>query len=84
MQTLARARAVENQAYVAVCNRIGVSKSGLDFGGSSGIWSPDGASLTPALDEAGVIAAEVDLNEVERWRRELPILQSRVRHVDYE
>lgn len=41
----APARAMENQCFVAVANRIG-AEGGFEFFGESGVWGPDGRRLT--------------------------------------
>ncbi len=46
-ETLLRARAVENQCYVAGINCIG-SVGGIDYFGGSGICNPDGALSAPS------------------------------------
>lgn len=74
MVAIARARAIENQAYVAVCNRIGISKKGLDFGGESGIWAPDGTQLANAKDRECVVVTEIKREMVHKTRKELPFL----------
>jgi len=83
MVALAQARAIENQAYVALCNRIGPSQEGLDFGGQSGIWTPDGTPLATGGDEETVISATIDLGTVTHLREAFPVLNSRIKNVDY-
>lgn len=75
MVVLAQARAIENQSYVALCNRIGTAQNGLHFGGRSGIWGPDGTLLADAGDKEGIITAEIDLDHVKKYRQEFPVLQ---------
>ena len=82
MVTLAQARAIEDQAYVALCNRIGSSPAGIDFGGHSGIWAPDGAQLADGMTHESIISADLDLRKVETIRTTMPVLQSRVPAVD--
>jgi predicted amidohydrolase len=61
LRILAKARAVENHAYVALCNRVGVAKDGTEFSGGSAIISPDGSILADAADQAdAIISAEID------------------------
>jgi len=45
--TYAPARAMENQCFVAVCNRVG-TEGGFEFFGESGVWGPDGGRLAAA------------------------------------
>lgn len=71
--TLLQARAIENQCYVAGVNRCG-SDPQLRFSGRSIIVSPKGEILADAADGEGVISAEVSLDELKAYRKELPFL----------
>ena len=71
--TLLRARAIENQAYVAGCNRCGADPK-LTYNGRSLIVSPKGEVLADAGDGEKVIRAEVDLAALQALRKELPFL----------
>ena len=73
---LARARAVENQAYVFACNEVG-SHAGVALGGRSVIVDPRGEVLAEAGTGEEVIAAAVDLDSVTEWRRDFPVLADR-------
>ncbi len=74
MVALAKARAIENQAYVALCNRIGPTTSGLTFGGFSGVWDPDGNQVADANIQEQVITAKLVIHRVEESRAQIPIL----------
>jgi omega-amidase len=73
---LLRARAVENQLFVAGCNRAGVDEHG-EFGGHSAIVDPWARVLVEASTEAGLFLATLDLDEVARARRLFPFLADR-------
>jgi deaminated glutathione amidase len=76
-ELLLRARAVENQCYVAAAAQVGETLPGkLSFGRSS-IVDPWGIVLAQAPDEPGVIAADVDRVRLEDVRRRFPALASR-------
>jgi predicted amidohydrolase len=76
-ELLLRARAVENQCYVAAAAQVGETLPGrLSFGRSS-IVDPWGIVLAQAADEPGVIAADLDQARVEDVRRRFPALASR-------
>lgn len=47
-QTLLTARAIENQAYVAGCNRVGTDGNGLHYRGDSRIINPQGDIIATA------------------------------------
>lgn len=71
--TLLKARAIENQAYVAAVNRIG-SDSWLPYPGRSMIIGPKGRVVADALDREGILSAEVDPNAVKDWRQQFAAL----------
>ena len=71
---LAIARAIENQAYVLACNRTGRDPH-LSYAGGSMIVGPKGELLVEADDRPQVITAEIDLEALNRWRREFPALK---------
>ncbi len=76
-ELLVRARAVENQCFVAAANEWGVHEGGKASYGRSLIVDPWGVALAQAPDEDGVIAADLDRAHLERVRRELPSLANR-------
>lgn len=71
--TLLRARAIENQAYVAGVNRCG-SDPNLEYSGASIIVSPTGEVLALAGSEAGMIRASLDRETFDGWRSRFPAL----------
>ena len=71
--TLLQARAIENQAYVAGVNRCGKDQK-LSYNGRSLIISPKGDILADAGNGESVISAEVNLDELMSYRRDLPFL----------
>lgn len=71
---LLRARAIENQAYVAAVNRIGHDGNGLTYFGRSQVIDPRGEVIADAGEDETVIRAEVDLGSVREWRRAFPAL----------
>ena len=72
--TLLKARAIENQAYVAGVNRCGVDLK-LEYSGRSVILDPCGEVLADAGNEQNVISADVDVDAIEKWRAEFPALR---------
>lgn len=70
---LLQARAIENQAYVAGVNRCGNDPK-LAYNGRSLIISPKGDILADAGNGESVISAEVSLDELLAYRRDLPFL----------
>jgi predicted amidohydrolase len=76
-ELLARARAVENQCFVAAANQWGPHGEGKASYGRSLIADPWGLVLAQAPDEDCVISAELDRGHLERVRRDLPSLANR-------
>ena len=77
-ELLLRARAVENQCYVAAANEWGVDADGRACYGRSMIVDPWGVVLAAAPDEDTVVSTEIDRARMERIRRALPSLANRL------
>lgn len=75
-QILGRARAIENQAFVVQCN-TGGAHAGVDLGGHSQIISPRGEVLAQAGEGEEVLAVDIDLDELDDYRRSFPVLNDR-------
>lgn len=71
--TLLRARAIENQAYVAAVNRCG-SDPNVEYSGRSLIVDPRGEILADGGNREGVISAEIDIDGLRSYRRQFPVL----------
>jgi predicted amidohydrolase len=76
-ETLVRARAIENQAFVIAANQIGSHPAGGESGGRSLIVDPWGVVLAQAPDSEGHIVAELDLERQREIRTRLPSLANR-------
>jgi deaminated glutathione amidase len=76
-EVLLRARAIEQQLFVAAAAQIGTLAGGYVAYGRSLICDPWGVVLAQAGDGEGVIVADCDLAVLDRVRRELPALQHR-------
>lgn len=74
---LLRARAVENQCYLAAAAQVGETLPGRPSYGRSLIADPWGLILAQAPDEETVISAELDRRRLADVRRRLPALASR-------
>lgn len=72
-----QARALENQSFLLACNHCG-AWGHAPGGGHSMIVAPDGTILAEAGEEETVLRAEIDLEEVTRFRQEFPALRDRV------
>ena len=76
-ETLLRARAIENQAFVVAANQIGAHPGGHRSGGRSMIVDPWGLILAQAPDREGHVVAELDLERQRQIREQLPSLANR-------
>ena len=76
MRTLLAARAIENQAFAALCNGCG-SAFGTRFGGKSAILDPLGNILAQAGKNERIISAEIDFSAQERIRKDIPVFSDR-------
>ncbi|GEM00937.1 Predicted amidohydrolase [Halolactibacillus halophilus] len=70
------ARAIENQVYVVACNRVGCDPNNT-FAGHSMVIDPWGQIISEADNQTGILTAAIDLAEVKRIRREIPIYEDR-------
>ncbi len=76
-QTLLRARAIENQVFIAACNRVGESK-GEVFAGQSVVIDPWGEALVEGDGETeALLTAEIDLAKVDDVRQRIPVFKDR-------
>lgn len=71
--TLLRARAIENQAYIAGVNRCGHDPN-LEYPGRSSIIDPRGEILADGGSEEGIISADIDLDVLLQYRSTFPAL----------
>ena len=76
-QVLLRARAIENQYYVAAAGQVGETLPGKPAYGRSLIVDPWGIVLAQAPDEETVITAEIDRVRLRDIRAKLPSLANR-------
>ncbi|GAA2824605.1 carbon-nitrogen family hydrolase [Kitasatospora paracochleata] len=74
---LARARAVEEQAYVLACNTAG-THGGVEQAGASIVVDPWGRVLGEAGAEEQVLTVELDPAEVAKARAEFPVHRDRL------
>ena len=73
-EALLRARAIENQVYIIAPNQIGKNVYGFADYGNSMIIDPWGKIIARAPDKECFITAEIDLDYLEKVRKELPCL----------
>lgn len=72
-RTLLQARAIENQAYVLGCNRIGSDDNGLTYSGDSMVVDYLGRIQTElAVGQPGVVLADLDLTVLRQFKQKFP------------
>ena len=76
-ETLVRARAIENQAFVVAANQYGLHPPGNRSGGRSMIVDPWGVVLAQAPDRETYVIADLDLDRQTQIRHDLPSLANR-------
>ncbi|WP_051144984.1 nitrilase-related carbon-nitrogen hydrolase [Thiomicrorhabdus sp. Kp2] len=74
-ETLLKARAIENQCFVIGVNRIGQDGNGLNYLGGSMVVSPLGEVLAYGNSEQECITATIELEQVEKVRKQFPFLE---------
>ncbi len=73
---LLQARAIENQAFVIGCNRVG-DGGGQSYSGDSRIFDPLGRIIAEASDNETTLYATVSAETVASTRNKFPFLQDR-------
>ncbi len=72
-EVLLRARALENQYYVAAPAQVGVHSPKFTSYGHSALVDPWGDVVAMAKHQTGLVFAEIDLNYLQQVRRKLPV-----------
>ncbi len=73
---LLRARAIENQCYVAGVNRVGHAQT-LSYSGDSLVADPFGRVIAKAGIKEELVFAELDLTLLREYRKEFPAIADR-------
>ena len=72
--SLIKARAIENQCYVAAANRIG-NDPFCEYNGASAFIDPYGRIIQECEDHKSMtITAEINLDELNSFRKKFPVL----------
>ena len=74
-RSLLTARAIENQAFVAGVNIVGTDGAGLEYEGDSAVIDFGGAPFFQISGREDVLTAELSLDNLQQYRRQLPFLQ---------
>ena len=75
-ETLLRARAVDNQLYIAASNQTGEHIPGRFSWGHSMMVDPWGTVVDSLQKEEGVLVTEIDLNDIYNRREQFPIFKA--------
>ena len=76
LETLLRARAIENQMFVACCNTCGTTAE-AQFGGNSTIVDPWGQTLVLAGEKEKILTADIDLCILSSIRDSIHVFRDR-------
>ena len=74
-EILLRARAIETQSYVLACNQVGSHSKDRETFGHSMIVDPWGRVIANAGDSEGVCYGSIDLSDVSRFRKKMPLVR---------
>lgn len=82
--TLLKARAIENQAYVAGVNCVGTDNNGLRYTGDSMLVDARGNVVAAAESfQEDIVMAELDISGLQEFRKHFPVLSDRdIFHLD--
>ena len=72
-RTLLKARAIENQCYVAGVNRVG-NDTKLHYNGFTSLFDPMGKEIISKKEKEIILTAEIDKNYLKAVRKKLPFL----------
>lgn len=71
-----RVQAMQNQVFIAMCNRVG-TEGEMDFAGQSLVAAPDGSLLCKADDREQILTCDIHLEEAVRLREKVPYISTR-------
>jgi omega-amidase len=73
-RTLLKARAIENQCYIAGVNRVGKDPK-LNYVGFSSVFDPMGKEIVSVENDEKIIVVDLDKNYVNEVREKFPFLE---------
>lgn len=80
-RVLLQSRAIENQVFVVGVNRVGRDDTSV-YNGHSLIIDPYGNVLAEGSQEEEIIYAELDLSQVDEFRKKIPTITNRLNILD--
>lgn len=75
--TLLKARAIENQTWVAGINRVGRDGEGIEYIGETQVIDPKGKIILKMGEREGIGYAELSLEELQNFRKKFPVWKDR-------
>ena len=81
--TLLKARAIENQTYIAAPAQYGRHNDDRESFGKSVVFNPWGDMVTLAPDKSGLIFGDIDLTQLDKAHRKLPVSQHKIEGIDF-
>ncbi len=72
-KNLLKARAIENQCYVAGINRVGSDGEGVKYIGNSLLVDPKGKIISDLGNEENVETVTIDTESLEKFRKKFPV-----------
>ncbi|QZY54302.1 nitrilase-related carbon-nitrogen hydrolase [Crassaminicella profunda] len=75
-KALLKARAIENQTYIAGINCVG-EKKGLVYSGNTCLYNPEGNLINEIEDEENIIIYDIDVRNVKEYRAHFPLKKDR-------
>ncbi len=72
-RTLLKARAIENQCYVAGVNRVG-NDTKLHYNGFTSLFDPMGKEILAIENKEAIVTTDIDMSYVKEVRKKLPFL----------
>lgn len=76
--SLLKARAIENQAFVAGVNCVGTDLNGLLYAGDSCVWDAKGKAVATTTEfQEEIVIADFDIAGLHNFRDKFPVLEDR-------
>jgi omega-amidase len=73
-KTLLKARAIENQAYVAGVNRTGIDANKINYKGGSMVIDPKGKEMVTGTEKEEILSAKLSKASLDQFREKFPVL----------
>jgi predicted amidohydrolase len=83
--TLAKARAIENQAFLILSNRVGKDKSNNEFCGNSMLITPSGevTEIKNPKSKNAILFSDISFDQIKNARKFISPIQERSKNIDF-